>query len=414
MPSPPNILLVAVDCLRQDFTVGNRAHTPTLDSFRRSGTEYRDLYASTTNTTPSVASLLTGTYSERNGVNSLRNVELNDEIRTLAEITGERGYETAALATGPIIPETGLQRGFDHFDHRDPAASITGDWYDHAVETVSSLSEPFFLYVHLWELHTPIDVPAAFDKPAYGRTPYARMLSALDRSLKRFFDEIPDETVIAIHGDHGESISWRQHLLYWPCKLARDGLRYLCSIDTRGLEQRVNRALDAVGPSYRDHFFEEGHGETIFDYVTNVPLMIRGPGIPSATVDAQCRQVDVMPTLTELADCSEPSNIDGESLLPPDSVTDRPAYMRACGPSLLSRKNWKRGLRTPEYKFIEYPNRDTSPELYDLREDERELRNVAPDNPDVVADLKSRLDGRQLRSTTRLDIDDHLEDLGYL
>lgn len=413
MSNPPNLLLVTVDCLRQDFTAGDRVDTPTIDGLRRSGTEYRELYASTSNTTPSVASLLTGTYSERNGVNSLRQVRLNDDVRTLAEVLAGAGYETAALATGPVVEETDLHRGFDRFDHREKSATLTGEWFEAAVDSLTSLSEPFFLYVHLWELHNPIDVPPDFDRPAYGQTPYGRMLSALDRRLGDFLDAAPAETVVALHGDHGESISWRQHLLYWPCKLARDGLRYLCSLDTRGVEARINRALDAVGPTYRDHFFEEGHGETIFDFVTNVPLILSGPGVPAATVDAQCRQIDVMPTLLDLLDCPIPAGIDGTSLFPPGSVEDRPAYMRACGPSLLGEKNWQRGIRTPEYKYVEYPNRDVAPELYDLEADDRELYNVAPERPGVVSDLADRLRGRSLQSVDRIDIDDHLEDLGY-
>lgn len=413
MTDRPNLLFVTVDCLRRDFTTEDYADTPFLDDFRESGTEYRQLYSTTSNTTPSVASLLTGTYSERNGVNSLREVELSEDVDTIAEVLGEAGYETAGLLTGPIVEETDLDRGFDRFDHRDKDRNLTNEWFDTAVEFVDSLSEPFFCYVHLWELHNPIDVPPEFDHPEYGDTPYARMLSALDRDLERFLDTVPEDTVVALHGDHGESISWRQSLLYWPFKLARDGLRWGLSLDTRGIERRINHAMDSRGPEFPDQFLEEGHGETVHDFMTNVPFVLNGPGIPAETVEAQCRQVDILPTLLDHVDVAIPE-VDGESLLPPGEIEDRDAYMRACGPSLLKKKNWQRGIRTPEYKYVEYPDRDIPPELYDLEADESELDNVADDHPDVVARLSDKLQNRDLRSVDELDIDDHLKDLGYM
>lgn len=414
MPDPPNVCLVTVDCLRQDFVSGDYADTPFVDGFREAGTEYTELHATATNTTPAVASLLTGTYSETNGVNSLREVQLSDDVSTVGECLRSAGYETAAHVTGPLVPETGLYRGFDRYHHRDKDENLTGDWFETPVETVASLAEPFFLYVHLWELHNPIDVPEAFDDPAYGDAPYTRMFSALDRSLEAFVDELPADTVVALHGDHGESISWRQHLSFWPLKLGRDALRYGVSLDTRGIERRLNRAMAPYGPSYRDHFIEEGHGETVYDPVTNVPFVVRGPDVPATTVDAQVRQIDVMPTLLELAGAPVPDVVEGESMVPPENVDDRPSYMRACGTSLLGKDNWLRGLRTPEYKLVEYPNRDLSSELYDLESEGGELADVAAERPEVVSDLEGRLRDRELQSVDRLDIDDHLADLGYL
>jgi len=436
----PNLLFVCVDCLRGDFVSTDDADTPFIDDLAERGVHYTDMYATATTTTPAVTSFMTGTYSERNGVYSLEQARLNDDIPTLAEHLSAAGYDTRALVTGPIVPETGLDRGFDEYDYRDRRAELVGDWYDEAV-AAADLEEPFFLYLHLWEIHTPVDVPPEFDDPSYGRYPYARSLAALDRSLADFRDELPTNTVVALHGDHGEAIAYRDSYMHKVCKFLRTGFRYGLGIDTRDLERRLKRWFDRE-PPIPDHFMEDGHGENVFDFTANVPFVIAGPNVDASTVNAQVRQVDVMPTLLDLLDVDREAtapagttetetgttavdggelspadgetsvpSIDGESLLPPGSVVDRDAYMRACGKSLVREKNWQRAVRANGWKYVEYPERNWEPELYDIESDPAELDPVSDDRR---ADrLRARFPEEGMRDGERLEIDGLLEDLGY-
>lgn len=412
-----NVLFVCVDCLRGDFVGSEHADTPFLDGLVADGIEYTDCYATATTTTPAVASLMTGRYSERNGVYSLEEARL-DDVPTLAEHLSAAGYETHALVTGPIVDDTGLDRGFDAYEYRDRRESLLGDWFDEAASTLASLSEPFFCYLHLWEIHEPLDVPGGFDDPEYGDYPYARVLSALDRRLEALVDHVPDDTLLVLHGDHGEAIAYRDGWLHHLLKFARTGLRYGLGIDTRALERRLKRRFDR-DPPIHDHFLEAAHGENVFDFTANVPLVLAGPAVDPATVDAVVRQVDVMPTVLELAgvdpdetgaaDDAPPR--DGESLLPPESVEDRDAYMRACGKALIREENWQRAVRTRSWKYVEYPHRDWEYELYDLTEDPRELEPVEDDR--VAGRLESRIPSGGARDGERLEIDGLLEDLGY-
>src|SRR6056297_1798049 len=207
--SSSNVLFVTVDCLRQDFVEENYAHTPFIDRIRGDGIEFTNLYSTTTTTTPAVAALFTGSYSERNGVHSLREAELDPTIETGAELFRDNGFETAALVTGPLVPETKLDRGFDHYWYREQDENLVGGWFDTAVDRLSSLSDPFFAYMHLWEIHDPVTVPEKYDSDDYGRTSYARGLAALDAALEKLVENISSDTVVALHGDHGESISHR-------------------------------------------------------------------------------------------------------------------------------------------------------------------------------------------------------------
>jgi arylsulfatase A-like enzyme len=388
--------------------------TPFVDQFVEGGLEFTEQYATATTTSPCVASLFTGTYSERNGVNSLQMGSLNDGVDTMAECLSDAGFETAAMVTGPLVGETGVDRGFDHYWYREPEDRIDGEWFDTGVGKMGSLSEPFFLYLHLWEIHEPVTVPSAFDHPEYGSTEYGRAFSALDRSIGEFVGEAPESTLVALHGDHGESLPWANRLHQLPAKVLRDLLRHYGGLDTRGIESRINRFMDRYAPDFPDQYLERGHGENVHDFTANVPFALNGPGIEAETVDAQVRQVDVLPTILDYYDLPVPENVHGESLLPPEDVEDRVAYVRACGESLHGEANWHRGVRVDGYKYVEIPDREWGPELYDLEADPCELRNLADERPDKLAEVRAELPEEELLEAENIGIQDRLEDLGYL
>ncbi len=416
-----NVLFLCVDCLRQDFVVSDRADTPFLDELVSDGVYFSNMYSTTTTTTPCVASFLTGCYSEKNGVNSHSYSELDDDVETLAEILSENGYSTYAMTTGPLVTETSLDRGFDSYWYRDRNKNLAGKWGTTAREKLSRLEDPFFLYMHLWELHWPIEVPSEYDSAAYGNSPFARALSALDRELESFVAELPENTMIVFHGDHGESITGRG--IPWAIpryvyrRFVREKLTYERGYDTRRLTRVINRIADTISrPDIRDHYLETGHGTDIYDFTTNVPFLVCAPDLDPATVDNQVRQIDIFPTVLNAIgiEYDPTEDIDGESLLPPTAVEDRDAYMRATGGDNRGGRgnSWMRGIRTNGYKYIEYPSRDWSPELYDLDSDPSELSPIQDE--ELEAELENKLPNQELMDVEKSDVDDLLRDLGYL
>jgi arylsulfatase A-like enzyme len=238
-------------------------------------------------------------------------------------------------------------------------------------------------------------------------------MSALDPKLRALADAVPEDTVVAVTGDHGESVTHRSNPLRLLAKVARDAVRYYGGVDTRDAVSRLNRALADWGPDVTDHFIENGHGENVFDFTTNVPFVVAGPGVESGTVDAQVRQVDVTPTLLDQFGLAGALDVDGEAIRPDDGVESRPAYMRACGASLHRERNWARAIRTEDAKYVVHPDRDWEPRVYDLAADPAEL--APADDPELERRLADLLpeSGPPASDAERLDIDEHLKSLGY-
>src|SRR5438876_11962495 len=128
--SAPNVLLLVVDSLRADVVNGAAVPTPHLDAEAGRGTRFVQCVSTTTTTTPSFASILTGCYPPTHGVRGLQGYRLSSAVATLAELLGGAGYETHAEVTGPLLPETGVLRGFADVHHRPGYRTPWFGWRD--------------------------------------------------------------------------------------------------------------------------------------------------------------------------------------------------------------------------------------------------------------------------------------------
>jgi arylsulfatase A-like enzyme len=116
-----------------------------------------------------------------------------------------------------------------------------------------------------------------------------------------------------------------------------------------------------------------------YDPSIRVPLIIRGPGIASdATSSALVENVDLPATILRIAGAKPLRKLDGRSLVPlladPTASWSRHAALVESGPNNVGAPVYA-GLRTERYLYVEYT--DGQRELYDLKHDPYELRNVA-------------------------------------
>jgi arylsulfatase A-like enzyme len=410
----PNILVLLIDCLRADAVIGHRrgAQTPTLDRLVRSGFAFTQTVASASSTTPCVASLLTGVYSFVHGVRSIFGLKLNPNVHSLVEIFREHDYHTYAEVSGPLFPETALDRGFDSYQFREAAAYLSSSWGADLRQRLQSgaFAPPWFLFLHLWELHHHRHILPMFESRNYGRNRYERALSSLDSELAMLIEVLPQDTIVVLHGDHGE-------------RVVKTDVQY-----------RLYRLIrDVLGRKTRKR---EGHEMDVYEELIRVPLVftplnnIKGLPLRSGGRDPQLvRQIDTLATLLDLIGASLPENIHGQSLKPALFHGERlhlEAYLEAFLRIRSDPRDRRVGWRTEEWKYIYAPQNANLPEeLYFLPDDPRERNNLAMRRPDMALTLRSRIEALQQGSIApnpgtimsdeeKTAIEKRLTDLGYM
>jgi arylsulfatase A-like enzyme len=436
---PRNVLFLMIDCMRAD-TLWDRQrypYVPSLDALMGRSTSFTEMITAATTTTPSVATLLTGRYPAEHGIRSLLGYKLQPEVKTLPEILREHGYHTVAEVTGPLFPLTGLDRGYDLYHRRERHWYLDTGWGSKVVATLAGnrMREPWFMFLHLWELHWPRKAKGQFASARYGKQLYQRSVAYLDSQLPRVLDAVDlSRTVVLMTGDHGEGIAGAiDDPRAWVQLAIRAGYRL-----TKGLPPATKKRILSLGKKAvlvgQDQQEVAGHAALcVYDYLIRVPLVFSAPGVvpEGRKIDTQVRHIDIAPTILDMVGI-DPAPLGLEpSLLPVmrgDDRADRPAVTEALQTMLHDRVNRLVGLRTGRYKYIAAPDNPSVPqELYDLESDPLERRNLASEQPALLADLRQQLDeiqagraGRDGADGARMSADEEemvrarLEALGYI
>jgi len=350
------------------FLGSERGLTPNLDGLARRGVVFSRAYAQVPLTTPSHATILTGTYPGFNHVNYMGD-PLGKALPFLPEILHRNGYRTAAfvgaLVLDPRKLAPGFERGFGIYDAGFHRRRGSEDRY-HSLErrgeevvnrALAWLSKqpagPFFLWVHLYDPHDPYSPPEPY-QTRYQAEPYDGEIAYTDSVVGRLIT----------------------------------GLR------TRGL---FDSALLPVMADHGEAFGEHGenhHGIFLYDETIHVPLLFKLPGQhPSRKVESGVGLVDVAPTILRAAHLPVPPLMQGESLLsfmkldqasaasqPTDSNLQRSVYAESAYGHLSFGWSTLRAWRTEKYLYIEAPER----ELYDQSADPLAAHNLAPDSKAVA------------------------------
>jgi arylsulfatase A-like enzyme len=158
-------------------------------------------------------------------------------------------------------------------------------------------------------------------------------------------------------------------------------------------------------------FFLGEHGglrdkRHMYEESIRIPLLVRYPRLvkPGLLEDRMVLNIDICPTFLDLAGVSAPGGVQGRSLVPLLKGRDSGwredfLYVYEFEPQYKKRPG-TRGVRTERWKYIEYPDIDDKAELYDLKNDPKELDNLIDDprHAVVVADMRARFD-RLVRET---------------
>ncbi len=425
----PSFLVLVVDCLRADTVARPHRAWPETSRLIAEAARFGVTYTTCPTTSPAFTSILTGRYPTAHGVRALRGAALPDGVPSVAEELANGGYRTWCSVTGPLLDSIGLFRGFEEADYRDvPRRSVHSAWGGEAVAKVRELAAdglPFFALAHVWDAHTPRTYPRSFDRRRYGRNAYERSLAGIDAWVGRMREAAGDAVVI-LTGDHGENLFLEPPSLRWQ-GLARRITRRLpiqkwsLGLLERGVRSESKRLL-RLAPRY---FWN--HNQTLLEPLVRVPLAFAGPGVAVGARHEPVSHVDLAPTLLELADLPEPvPGWQGTSLA--ESVRtggEPPAHAVAMEVGVTPGVPTvpQHAIRDGRWKLItSLEDQRVVDALYDLDADPGERRNLARARPELVAQLRGRLEtlaGESVEAAPIPEEDEailtaRLEELGYL
>jgi len=414
-PKRPNILFIAIDD-QNDWIGCLGGHplvkTPHIDGLADSGTVFLNAHCQSPLCNPSRTSLMTGLRPSTTGIYGLapwfRDVETLKDRVPLQQYLAQHGYRT--LSTGKIYHGGyGRKKQDKEFHELGPAAGVgakppkklvqtpaphplvdwgvfphkdedKGDWpvASWGVEQLQKEQpEPFFLSVGFFLPHVPC---------------YA---------TQKWFDLYPnDDSVLPpfMKNDRNDTsrFSWYIH---W--KLPEPRHKFLVEANqwhnlvrsylacTSFVDSQVGRVLNALKDSeyaentivvlWSDHGFHLGEKEitgknTLWDRSARVPLIFAGPGVSTGgRVTSPAELLDIYPTLIELTGLPARDDLEGHSLVPQLKQSDAPREW----PAITTHNHDNHGVRSENWRYIRYA--DGSEELYDMRQDPNEWKNVAGD-----------------------------------
>jgi len=418
-----NLLLISIDTLRPDFLGSygyERPSSPQIDLLASEGVVFEQAMTTAPWTLPAHGSLLTGLYPRHHGANAKRS-GLVPGVVTLAEVMKAHGFRTAAILNSRWLGERyGFDRGFDDFSILPPRETRFGEITDRALEWLSEGGQsPFFLLVHDFHVHSDYGSEPPYQELFVG--PYEGVADGTTEQLRKVRT-----------GELELTSADRDHLLDLYAAGVRGADHQVGRLVAHLRDQGVlDETLVVVVSDHGEEFFEHGgvlHGRTQYQEIMQVPLILRGPGIPAgARIATPASLVDVVPTALSLLGLPVPDALDGMDLRPLWSAVHDPARAGLEGRALFGEADHNNSetavtssVRRGAYKLITNRVSGTS-ELYDLSTDPREQRNLLTSEPEVAAALGEVLErfvagSRRERQLPELssEMRADLEALGYL
>ena len=423
----PNLIVLMTDDQRFDAMscAGNTVlKTPNMDRLAAEGARFRNMFVTNSLCAPSRATLMTGLYSHTHGVIDNKGHDVPANIPFVSDYLRKNGYEVAFCGKSHAKSAFrdrqwdyyfGFQGQGNYLKPRIAEGTMGKDqlyegWMDdvvtdHAIAWLKKKHDkPFALFLFFKAPHRSWSPPPRY-KDLYKDTPIPKPATwDADRNAKPSAFAKADNKI----GDFKDVPDLETFLRdYYRCiKGVDDNVgRVLAALKETG-------ALDETAILYTsDNGFFAGEWRAfdkrfMHEPSSRVPLLVRYPKLvkPGTVIDQMVLNVDIAPTLLDLAGVPVPKTMQGRSMVPllkGDTKNWRTAwlyeYYEFPGPHSV-RKN--RGIRTDRWKLIHYYEKPEEFELYDLQKDPQELTNLygKPGTEEITKQLKARME--ELRKET--------------
>ena len=207
----PNIVLLIIDSFRADKFFDDKSTTkkPNIDHLIQNGTYFSQAISSADATILSWSGLYTGKHPFKTGIRSSRFNRLDKSILTIFDHLKKLDYSFYSFI--PTFSETiGLFPNFENKNHLYDFTERLDSGLDKKILSLFSslpINQPWFLNIHLMDLHFPLVVPSGFNNETFGFSKYEQIISSVDQWLGEFIKKIDFEnTILIITADHGTYI----------------------------------------------------------------------------------------------------------------------------------------------------------------------------------------------------------------
>ena len=408
------IVLITIDTLRADHLGYHgypRETSPFIDELARNGTVFQRAFSSMATTAPAHASIFTSLYPIQHNV--LKNGHrLNDAVPTMAELLSTMNYSTAGFVSAyPLFKHANVDQGFDVFDQ--PILE-QGTLYRKADRTMDSVTkwlaqrestEKFFLWIHLYDPHTPHQPPKAFlrkftKQPKETRESFARFLLDEHHVDLNYYNENIENMLRVIDAYDSE-------ILFVDSEIRR----VYKDLREKGFGPHTLWIITSDhGEGLGNHRWLR-HGKHIYNEQIHVPLIFyfSSGSFPASSVEQLVEHIDILPTVIELVGGeigNQVQPVQGSSLVPLLSTDGRifPAKyafsqrrnfdgVKQPREIIPEKTNYEEGdkysLQNSEYKYIH--RTQGTDEFYDIREDPYEVNNIVGSNPEIENSMREKI-----------------------
>ena len=406
-----NVLLVSIDTLRSDRvgTYGAKSGaTPRLDQLARQGVVFERATANAPYTLPAHATLFSGQFPSVHAVEDEGRPLAPLRSPVLARYLAERGWRTQAFtAAGFLVPDFGFHAGFDGFSIRDPLRHPGSRFFhdfaaNHPEQGPAPAEggtarvrswiraharEPFFLFVHTYEVHDYDPPPELVTCAQEGCRSKLGDFNALVLRMSNPAP-FPGSPVDRAHLGH----------LYDAALRHVDGElgQLFDELERSGIAART---LVVVTSDHGEEMFERGflqHGKSLHREVIDIPLIVRAPGRAPARIQAPAMQVDVAPTILAALGLALDARMQGRDLFGSNG-SPRPIWSEVddarARQTSLTDGGWKL-VHAPTDAPVNFPGaREWS--LYDLARDPEERADLSESEGERLERLRRMLQNFQ-------------------
>jgi len=425
-----NVLLITVDTLRADScsAYGGSVPTPNLEALASDGVLFDRHYALAPWTVPSVNALMTSQYppgltpnaspeqraSEERSYQKLAGYWLDRDGVTFTKRLGNLGYETGAVYANPTIEfQEWLTHGFKgkklvnsmgdrefvRFRQTPILREVLGKYREEfledrvldssAVVTQFGLSylrrhraEPFFLWLHFMDPHTPYDPPKRFRMDETPWNVFPPESATLDIDAEGQLSDVEKRAAQSLYEAEVQYVD--------DCVG-----RVLSELRDLDLEDETIVCFTSDhGEEFWDHT-KWGHGYDLYDEQVRVPLIMAGPKIMPNEIAVPVSAIDVLPTIAELLGHGINPEWRGTSLVSVLAGGDAEAIRR---PVFSQATHYFRYNPEPMQMVVDRNLKlivgleTGTRRLYDLSDDPGEETNLADSMPDAVERLLDMLE----------------------